>query len=135
LINVSHTAVGGYYVPANCASPTKNNISYLPAFDLKVFSAANAAGSGTAMELGQWLTTVLDTASYPTYTSAGRPTLNKNQTVTNPSLLFGLPGCTSIDSLLSGAVTQFSTYSVTKSTVTAAITEFNNINNNQQITC
>jgi hypothetical protein len=103
-----------------------------------VFNAANAAGTGTPMELGQWLTTTLDTAPGYMNAGAGVPTLSKNQLVKNTIVLPGLSPCTTVGSLLQAAVSYFNStpaYAGNKSVVTAFITEFNNINNNQQQTC
>jgi len=139
LINVNSKAPK-LFVTTDCADSSK--YSYLPTFTYNTVKAANAAGSGGPMLLGQWLTTALDTAGYANYTSAGRPTLDKTVRVAVPSNVataLGLPTCTSVDSLLAGAVNKFATYSGTtaasKAIVTGLATVFDNLNNNRAQTC
>jgi hypothetical protein len=127
------------YVAANCTSGGSNK-SYLPTFDLNVFTAANAAGTGTLMVEGQWLTTALDTAPYAVSTSAGKPTLSAGQKVQIPGALqsgLALAPCATIGNLLASAASQYPVYSGSKSlgVTPALITLLNAINNNQAITC
>jgi hypothetical protein len=127
------------YVAANCTSGGSNK-SYLPTFDLNVFTAANAAGTGTMMVEGQWLTTALNTAPYTASTSAGKPTLNAGQKVQIPVALrtpLALAPCDTIGNLLANAASQYPVYSGSKSlgVTPALITLLNAINNNQAITC
>jgi hypothetical protein len=131
LINVSSKPTD-LYKPASCAPATP---TYLPTFTYNVIKAANAAGSGQAMLLGQWLTTALDTAAYPSATSAGKPTLQSGQKVANPANLLGVGTCTKVGDLLSEAVSQFGSYKADKAKVTGLATLFDNINNNRAQTC
>jgi hypothetical protein len=121
------------YVNGDCTNTSA--FSYLPKFDLFVFNLANSSGTGWPMLLSQWLTTTLDTASYPNTIKAGGPSLTGAAKIYNPDGLLGLPTCTTIHDLLAGAVTQFSSYKNTKSTVTALSSMFDRINNNIQPSC
>ena len=127
------------YNTGQCAAPT-TAFSYLPSFDLKVFAAATCSGNCWSMLLSQWLTTLLDTASYPNTNKAGGPALTGAAHIYNPAGLLGLPTCTTIHDLLAGAVAQFPVPPVTgykndKATVTALESMFDAINNNQQPSC
>jgi hypothetical protein len=121
------------FTNGDCADSTK--FSYLPKFDLFVFGLAKSSGNGWAMLLSQWLTTTLDTASYPNTIKAGGPALTSGAKIYNPDGLLGLPTCTTIGALLTGAVNNFSTYKNTKSTVTALAGMFDRINNHAQPSC
>jgi hypothetical protein len=126
------------YLSAQCTvGGTK---SFLPAFDLNVFTAANASGTGTMMVEGQWFTTAMDTATYTVSTSAGKPTLGAGQKVQIPSALqtgLGLNACDTVGNLLTSAAAQYQAYAPSKTTgvTPALITLLNAINNNQAITC
>ena len=127
------------YVSAECGTSGKK--SYLPTFDMNVFTAANAAGTGTMMDEGQWLTTAMNTASYPNFTTAGRPTLSGTQGVVIPTALrtpLGLTQCSTISDLLSHAASNYPSYASSKTltgVTPALITLLNAINNNQAQTC
>jgi hypothetical protein len=119
------------YVSGDCTTTSKS--SYLPTFTSNALKAANSAGTGTPMELGQWLTTALDTASYPNHTIAGVPTLSAGITVV-PNVP-GEGSCASIGTLLHDAVNNYATYKGNKAMVTAYSTLFNNLNNSVAQTC
>jgi hypothetical protein len=132
---------GYQYDSTKCVGPPTSNKSYLPVFDLNVFTAASASGTGTMMVEGQWLTTALDTASYPlpaVYTP-GKPALSPSLGVKMPTALqtgFGLAACDTISNLLTQAAGQYASYASSKAAVTSAlITTLNAINNNQAQTC
>jgi len=137
LINASSTSTGAF-APGSCTGPSAtSNKSYLPTFTYNVVKSANASGSGAPMLLGQWLTTALDTAGYPTFTSAGRPTLSASQDIAIPTGLqsLGLAPCSTVGNALTVAVNQYGAYKANKATVTTFITLFDNLNNNRAQTC
>lgn len=131
------------YDSTKCATPTTSNKSYLPVFDLNVFAAANASGTGTWMVEGQYLTTVLNTASGYVNAGAGAPTLDASTRVQIPLALqtasttgIGLAACDTIGNLLNKAASQYTTYSSGKTAATSAlITLLTKINQNQAQTC
>ncbi|MCW2598521.1 MAG: hypothetical protein JWM02_350 [Frankiales bacterium] len=126
-----------YYDSAACT--TLSAKSYLPTFDLNVFSVAAAAGTGTKMVEGQWLTTALDTATYVNSSSAGKPTLSAGQKVIIPSALqtgLGLATCDTVGHLLTASAGQYSGYASSKTAITAALIPlFTAINQSQAQTC
>jgi NAD(P)-dependent dehydrogenase (short-subunit alcohol dehydrogenase family) len=125
------------YASSNCTVSTTK--SYLPTFDTNVFSVAAAAGTGTKMVQAQWLTTALDTATYASYTSAGRPTLSAARRIVIPTALqtgLGLAPCDSVGNLLSASAGQYSGYAASKAAVTnALIPLLTAINQSQAQTC
>jgi hypothetical protein len=129
-----------YYNSANCGGPT-NVKSYLPTFDMNVFTAANASGTGTWMVEGQWVAAALNTASYPNFTSAGRPTLTATGNIVIPASLqgaggIGLNACDSIGNLLTATAASYPSYAANKTAITSAlITLLTKINQNQALTC
>jgi uncharacterized repeat protein (TIGR01451 family) len=127
-----------YYDRSQCTGPTTSR-SYLPAFDITVFTAANASKTGTRMVEGQWLTTALNTATYANYTSAGRPTLDAAQKVVIPAALqsgLGLAACDTIGHLLTKSAALYPQYATGKTTVTSAlITLLDAINNDRAAVC
>jgi hypothetical protein len=137
--NKSFNTATYQYIAANCTAGGSDK-SYLPTFDLNVFTAANAAGTGTLMVEGQWLTTALDTAPYAVFTSAGKPTLSAGQKVQIPAALqsgLALAPCDTIGNLLTSAASRYPVYAPSKSlgVTPGLITLLNAINNNQAITC
>jgi hypothetical protein len=128
------------YNSGECVTPTTSK-SYLPTFDLNVFSVAAAAGTGTKMVEGQWLTTALNTATYTVSTSAGKPTLNAGTKVVIPVALRGatsldLATCDTIGHLLTNSAGKYGSYATSKTAITSALIPLlTAINQDQAQTC
>jgi len=129
------------YDSAKCT--TTGDSSYLPTFDINVFTAANASQTGTQMVEGQFLTTALNTAAGYVNQGAGvpgGPSLGSTGVVIPLQLQgaanLGLGSCATVSDLLTAAAARYPNYASSKTSVTQALIPLlTNINQSQALTC
>lgn len=94
-----------------------------------VIKAANSAGDGVLMLKAQFMATAINV-----FQTASLGTTNIVLDSTEQSAL-GLGACASVNSVLTATNSTFTTWSGTKSTVTNIQSMYNDVNNNNRLTC